>query len=58
MRTLRDAAHVRGAYSVSVSEGEAIVPSLINKALERAQKKVEQPAFRVRKNLLKYGRRE
>ncbi|MEC9463554.1 MAG: SEC-C metal-binding domain-containing protein, partial [Pseudomonadota bacterium] len=35
-------------------EGEAIVHPWINKALERAQKKVEARNFDIRKNLLKY----
>jgi len=39
---------------LGIKEGEAIVHPWINKALERAQKKVEQQHFEVRKNLLKY----
>src|SRR5271168_3126652 len=39
---------------LGIQEGEAIVHPWINKALERAQKKVEQQHFEVRKNLLKY----
>ncbi len=37
-----------------LAEGEAIVHPWINRALERAQQKVEQQHFEVRKNLLKY----
>ena len=39
---------------LGIQEGEAIVHPWINKALERAQKKVEAQHFEVRKNLLKY----
>lgn len=39
---------------LGLEEGEAIVHPWINKALERAQKKVEARNFDVRKNLLKY----
>jgi preprotein translocase subunit SecA len=39
---------------LGIKDGEAIVHPWINKALERAQKKVEQQHFEVRKNLLKY----
>ncbi|UPA24148.1 preprotein translocase subunit SecA [Shinella oryzae] len=39
---------------LGLKEGEAIVHPWINKALERAQKKVEARNFDVRKNLLKY----
>jgi preprotein translocase subunit SecA len=39
---------------LGIQEGEAIIHPWINKALERAQKKVEQQHFEVRKNLLKY----
>ncbi|HEX4507905.1 MAG TPA: preprotein translocase subunit SecA [Alphaproteobacteria bacterium] len=39
---------------LGIKEGEAIIHPWINKALERAQKKVEQQHFEVRKNLLKY----
>jgi len=39
---------------LGIQEGEAIVHPWINKALERAQKKVEQQHFEIRKNLLKY----
>jgi preprotein translocase subunit SecA len=37
-----------------LKEGEAIVHPWINKALERAQRKVEQQHFESRKNVLKY----
>jgi preprotein translocase subunit SecA len=40
--------------SLGIQEGEAIIHPWINKALERAQRKVEQQHFEVRKNLLKY----
>ncbi len=39
---------------LGLKEGEAIVSSWINKALETAQKKVEARNFDIRKNLLKY----
>lgn len=39
---------------LGLKEGEAIVHPWINKALERAQKKVEARNFDIRKNLLKY----
>ena len=39
---------------LGLKEGEAIVHSWINKALERAQKKVEARNFDTRKNVLKY----
>ena len=39
---------------LGLQEGEAIVHPWINKAIERAQKKVEQQHFEVRKNLLKF----
>ena len=39
---------------LGLKEGEAIVHPWINKAVERAQKKVEARNFDVRKNLLKY----
>ncbi|MDR3516352.1 MAG: preprotein translocase subunit SecA [Azospirillaceae bacterium] len=39
---------------LGLEEGEAIVHSWINKALERAQKKVEAHNFDIRKNLLRY----
>ena len=39
---------------LGLQEGEAIVSSWINKALETAQKKVEARNFDIRKNLLKY----
>jgi len=39
---------------LGLKEGEAIVHPWINKALERAQKKVEARNFELRKNLLKY----
>jgi preprotein translocase subunit SecA len=39
---------------LGLQEGEAIVHSWINKAIERAQTKVEARNFDIRKNLLKY----
>ncbi|MFD1703849.1 preprotein translocase subunit SecA [Methylopila henanensis] len=39
---------------LGIEEGEAIVHPWVNKALEKAQKKVEARNFDVRKNLLKY----
>lgn len=39
---------------LGMKEGEAIVHPWINKALEKAQKKVEARNFDIRKNLLKY----
>jgi len=39
---------------LGLEEGEAIVHPWINKALEKAQKKVEARNFDIRKNLLKY----
>lgn len=39
---------------LGLKEGEAIIHPWINKALERAQKKVEARNFDIRKNLLKY----
>ena len=39
---------------LGLQEGEAIVHPWINKALERAQKKVEARNFDIRKNILKY----
>ena len=39
---------------LGLKEGEAIVHPWINKAVERAQKKVEARNFDIRKNLLKY----
>ncbi|WP_113447527.1 preprotein translocase subunit SecA [Rhizobium cremeum] len=39
---------------LGLKEGEAIVHPWINKALERAQKKVEARNFDIRKNLLRY----
>jgi preprotein translocase subunit SecA len=39
---------------LGLKEGEAIVHSWINKAIERAQKKVEAQHFEIRKNVLKY----
>ena len=39
---------------LGIQEGEAIIHPWINKALQRAQKKVEQQHFEIRKNLLKY----
>jgi preprotein translocase subunit SecA len=39
---------------LGIKDGEAIIHPWINKALERAQKKVEQQHFEIRKNLLKY----
>ena len=40
--------------SFGLKEGEAIIHPLINKALERAQQKVEQQNFEARKDVLKY----
>jgi len=40
--------------TLGLKEGEAIVHPWINKALERAQKKVEARNFDIRKNLLKF----
>jgi preprotein translocase subunit SecA len=37
-----------------LKEGEAIIHPWINKALERAQQKVEARNFDIRKNLLKF----
>ena len=39
---------------LGLKEGEAIIHPWINKALEKAQKKVEARNFDIRKNLLKY----
>jgi len=39
---------------LGLEEGEAIVHPWVNKALERAQKRVEERNFEIRKNLLKY----
>ncbi len=39
---------------LGIEEGEAIVHVWINKAIEKAQKKVEERNFEIRKNLLKY----
>ncbi|MCH7929866.1 MAG: preprotein translocase subunit SecA [Proteobacteria bacterium] len=39
---------------LGLEEGEAIVHTWINKAIERAQKKVEDRNFEIRKNLLKF----
>jgi preprotein translocase subunit SecA len=39
---------------LGIKEGEAIVHPWVNKALEKAQKKVEARNFDIRKNLLKY----
>jgi preprotein translocase subunit SecA len=39
---------------LGLKEGEAIVHPWINKALEKAQQKVEARNFEIRKNLLKY----
>ncbi|AGF74206.1 preprotein translocase subunit SecA [Bartonella australis AUST/NH1] len=39
---------------LGLKEGEAIIHPWINKALEKAQKKVEARNFEIRKNLLKY----
>ncbi len=39
---------------LGLQEGEAIVHPWINKALEKAQKKVEERNFEIRKNLLKF----
>ncbi|MDW6026372.1 preprotein translocase subunit SecA [Mesorhizobium sp. BAC0120] len=40
--------------TLGLKEGEAIIHPWINKALEKAQKKVEARNFDIRKNLLKY----
>jgi preprotein translocase subunit SecA len=39
---------------IGLKEGEAIIHSWINKAIERAQRKVESRNFDARKNILKY----
>ena len=39
---------------LGLKEGEAIVHPWINKALEKAQQKVEARNFEIRKNLLKF----
>jgi preprotein translocase subunit SecA len=39
---------------LGLQEGEAIMHSWLNKAIERAQRKVEAQHFEIRKNLLKY----
>jgi len=39
---------------LGLEEGEAIVHPWVNKALEKAQKKVEERNFEIRKNLLKF----
>ena len=39
---------------LGLEEGEAIIHPWINKALEKAQKKVEERNYEIRKNLLKY----
>ncbi len=39
---------------LGLKEGEAVVHSWINKAIERAQRKVEERNFEIRKNLLKF----
>src|SRR5690606_5283940 len=39
---------------MNIQRGQAIVHPWINTAIERAQKKVEQQHFEVRKNLLKF----
>ncbi|MFC7052142.1 preprotein translocase subunit SecA [Hansschlegelia quercus] len=39
---------------LGIKEGEAIIHPWVNKALEKAQKKVEARNFDIRKNLLKY----
>ena len=39
---------------LGIEEGEAIIHPWVNKALEKAQKKVEARNFDIRKNLLKY----
>ena len=39
---------------LGLKEGEAIIHPWINKALEKAQQKVEARNFDIRKNLLKY----
>ena len=40
--------------NIGLREGEALAHPLLSKALERAQAKVEQQNFEIRKNLLKY----
>ncbi|MFC3113923.1 hypothetical protein ACFODN_12925, partial [Rodentibacter caecimuris] len=45
---------INALKELGMKEGEAIVHPWINKALERAQKKVEARNFDIRKNLLKY----
>jgi preprotein translocase subunit SecA len=39
---------------LGLKQGEAVVHSWINKAIERAQRKVEERNFEIRKNLLKF----
>jgi len=39
---------------LGLEEGEAIIHSWINKAIEKAQRKVEERNFEIRKNLLKF----
>ena len=39
---------------LGLEDGEAIVHTWINKAIEKAQKKVEERNFEIRKNLLKF----
>ncbi len=42
---------------LGLKEGEAIIHPWINKALEKAQQKVEARNFEIRKNLLKFEQR-
>src|SRR6202000_3027638 len=42
---------------LGLKEGEAIIHPWINKALEKAQQKVEARNFDIRKNLLKFDKR-
>ena len=51
---LRVRPHGRHAAEARPEGGEAIIHPWINKALEKAQKKVEARNFDIRKNLLKY----
>ena len=54
MRIFGRTAWTECCRSSASQEGEAIVHPWINKAIERAQKKVEARNFDIRKNLLKY----
>jgi len=51
---LRLAAHGWMLTKLGLKEGEAIIHPWINKALEKAQQKVEARNFEIRKHLLKY----